>query len=375
MSLAVFGFVHGVCHMPGFAVSWQLLTMPKLPYRTSILGGRLDLGDGGVRAWGIVWLALAVAFGVYAVGVWTRASWWLRVTPVLVAISTLCCLAALPEALLGLAANLGLLVLACSAIRFPGPLMALTHPGLDQLWRSAPTCSGAGFDPCAIPEAGRSYLKHAIASGTPLAASVRLRMHGEIKIGQWHPFHAEQVIVPQRGMIWAATASMFGLPVCGADQVLDGKGVMDWKIFDTIPVVHGEGPDTSRSGAGRLLAEMAAWLPSALCIGPPHHLGVDWLTADETHSRLRLEWFGEQTELTIAFEDSGRVRNFWFSRWGNPDGGTPRYIDFGVVVEEERAVGGYTIPSRVRAGWYYGTDRFEPEGEFFRATTDHVEFK
>lgn len=373
--LAAFGFAHGVAHLPAFAVSWQLLAMSELPYRTSILQGRLELGDAGIRVWGLVWLALAVAFAVFAVGVWTRASWWLRVLPIVVGISALCCILGLPEARMGLAANLVMLVLACAAIRFPGTSPPMRHAGLDQLWNSQPAGIGAVFDPAAIPDASRLYLQHAITPGTPLAASVRLRMHGEIKIGRWHRFHAEQLIVPKRGMIWAATVSMFGLPVRGSDHVLDGKGVMDWKLFDTVPIVHGEGADISRSGTGRLLSEIVAWLPAALCGAPARDLGVEWMAAEKPNSRLQLEWFGEKIELTIAFDDTGRVSNMWFPRWGNPDGGKSRYIDFGVVVEEERNFGGYTLPSCVRAGWYYGTDQFAAEGEFFHATIDDVEFK
>jgi hypothetical protein len=30
----------------------------------------------------------------------------------------------------------------------------------------------------------------------------------------------------------------------------------------------------------------------------------------------------------------------------------------------------YTIPIRMRVGWYFGTDRFESEGESFRVTID-----
>jgi hypothetical protein len=29
----------------------------------------------------------------------------------------------------------------------------------------------------------------------------------------------------------------------------------------------------------------------------------------------------------------------------------------------------------VRLGWWFGTERFEREGEFFRATVDDVEWK
>jgi hypothetical protein len=35
----------------------------------------------------------------------------------------------------------------------------------------------------------------------------------------------------------------------------------------------------------------------------------------------------------------------------------------------------YTIPTRVRVGWYFGTSRFESEGEFFRATIEDAIFR
>jgi hypothetical protein len=44
-------------------------------------------------------------------------------------------------------------------------------------------------------------------------------------------------------------------------------------------------------------------------------------------------------------------------------------------MEAERTVGGITIPTQLRIGWYPGTDRFDTEGEFFRATVDDVSFQ
>ena len=44
-------------------------------------------------------------------------------------------------------------------------------------------------------------------------------------------------------------------------------------------------------------------------------------------------------------------------------------------VEDECTFGEFTIPSKLRIGWYFGTDRFEPEGEFFRCMIDEVIYR
>jgi hypothetical protein len=55
-----------------------------------------------------------------------------------------------------------------------------------------------------LPELARRHLAQAIAPGTPLATSARLRMRGRIKVGRWLPFRARQVLNPHHGFVWAA---------------------------------------------------------------------------------------------------------------------------------------------------------------------------
>jgi hypothetical protein len=86
---------------------------------------------------------------------------------------------------------------------------------LDSLWDSA-TSQDRVFhsdDYTHLPETARRYLAHAIAPGTKLASAVRLQMHGEIKLKNWIPFQAEQVICWEHGLIWSATAWMNGLAI------------------------------------------------------------------------------------------------------------------------------------------------------------------
>lgn len=67
--LADFAFIHDVCHLPGFADSWQMLALPGLPYPTAILERHLDHEDSRLNAWSLVWLTLPVAFDFFVIDV------------------------------------------------------------------------------------------------------------------------------------------------------------------------------------------------------------------------------------------------------------------------------------------------------------------
>jgi hypothetical protein len=128
------------------------------------------------------------------------------------------------------------------------------------------------------------------------------------------------------------------------------------------------GPDITRSAAGRVIAE-SAWLPSALCAD-----AVTW-TAQDSFRPHRLTVQGEPGELEFTIDAEGSVKSFSLPRWGNPSRKEFGYVDFGGVVEDEGTFAGYTIPTRLRVGWHFGTDRFEREGEFFRATVDDAAYR
>jgi hypothetical protein len=69
----------------------------------------------------------------------------------------------------------------------------------------------------------------------------------------------------------------------------------------------------------------------------------------------------------------GSLRDVVPQRWGNPDGRPFGRYPFGVSVAEEATFAGVTIPSVLRAGWWWGTDRVA-EGEFFRAHSTGARF-
>ncbi len=90
--------VHGVIHLLGFVVPWQLAHIEELPYKTTLLAGRLDIGDAGIRLLGILWLAATIGFVAAALGLAMGQPWWYALAVATVALSLIISVASWPEA-------------------------------------------------------------------------------------------------------------------------------------------------------------------------------------------------------------------------------------------------------------------------------------
>ena len=102
---------HGLIHLMGFVVPWRLVTIQAMPFSTTAFFGRVDLGEGGARALGLMWLLVGILFVAAGVGLWAGQDWWQRVTLTTAGMSSILCVIALPQAGFGLLVNAVLVVL------------------------------------------------------------------------------------------------------------------------------------------------------------------------------------------------------------------------------------------------------------------------
>jgi hypothetical protein len=103
IAVALILLVHGIAHVVGFLGAWRLAE--SVPYRTTLFGGRVDVGDVGIRIAGVFWLLIALAFAVAGVVAWARVPWWTSYAITLLPISLAMCVAGWPEAKLGIVVN------------------------------------------------------------------------------------------------------------------------------------------------------------------------------------------------------------------------------------------------------------------------------
>ena len=143
---------------------------------------------------------------------------------------------------------------------------------------------------------------------------------------------------------------------------------MRWRLFGLVPVVHATGADVDRSAAGRVALD-ALFVPTAW-LGP----AVTWQAGHDENTAVATWSVGDNTlhhEITVG--SNGSLVAATMPRWGNPIGEPWGEYPCGGTLEDESDFDGIKIPSRMRAGWFFGTDRWA-RGEFFRATVHRATF-
>lgn len=245
---------------------------------------------------------------------------------------------------------------------------------IGKIWRSLKSQPTNGvFTPdmvADLDEPVQRYFLHAIAPGTPLAAYVELKMSGSFRLQpdtDWLPMTASQIISSSPGFVWQAKIGKGRMNFSGADYCSQGKGRMRFFLWGLMPLVNAQNKDIARSAAGRLGAEYI-WLPSALL---PQH-GVGWSAIADNLIQANFRIDNEPITLTLTIDTDGKLLAFSLPRWGDKtDNGEWQYIPFGGEVKAEKTFGGYTVPAKTIAGYWFGTDRYSP---FFQSTIEKAEF-
>jgi hypothetical protein len=97
---------HGVAHLVGFVVPWRIARLEEMPYGTTLLGGRVDVGDSGIRLVGVLWLLGALAFWGSAAALLLMVPWWGWLTMGVSVFSLVLCVFGWPQAKIGVPVNL-----------------------------------------------------------------------------------------------------------------------------------------------------------------------------------------------------------------------------------------------------------------------------
>lgn len=210
------------------------------------------------------------------------------------------------------------------------------------------------YDPASLPPPARRYLEHALGSRPPTASGVRLSMTGSVmQAGRRLPLRADEVLAPPHGFVWRAKARLGPLVVTVSDHYLRRSSRVDVRLLGVVPMGGESGPDTAASSRGRLAAE-SVWVPSMLAPRP----GVRWTAVDDERAQVHLTIDGTEESVTLQVDAHGRLMALRMRRWGNVGVPSHAALPYGFRVLGESVFDGYTIPTGLEGGWWFGTERY-----------------
>lgn len=109
--IALILIIHGFAHLVGFLVPWKIRKFKEMPFKTTLLNGRIDAGKVGIKIIGSLWLAICLLFFFSAFLLITNNPLWFTIIIITILFSIIMCILGLPDSKIGILANIFLLLL------------------------------------------------------------------------------------------------------------------------------------------------------------------------------------------------------------------------------------------------------------------------
>jgi len=200
-----------------------------------------------------------------------------------------------------------------------------------------------------VPPVIQSFARRA-AGGTPVPKIVWLHQTGEIRAdpgSAWCSFTAEQVIsVHQPGFAWLAR--MQALPRLSAhilDCYIDGEGLLEARLFGSLPLARVTGPEVAKSELMRYLAELI-WTPHAIL----HNPKLSWREIDATTVEVSAASVNGRARVRLIFEN-GDIARIEADDRPRATGRRIRPTPWQACCDDYREMEGCRIPTWATVSW------------------------
>jgi len=220
-------------------------------------------------------------------------------------------------------------------------------------------------DPERLPELVRRFAERAGAVvGAPPV--VRLDQSLTMRLGVDKPWQALTAVhwagTRASGFVWHARGKMMGLGIGVVDAYVDGAGLLNARLLNSISVAMSEGVETDRGELLRYLAEIPL-TPDAILNNP----ALVWTQVDDRRVSVAtpVSATGGSVTVVFTFDEAGDIVEALADRPMIVDG-TCTDVPWQGLFFDYRQLGARRIPTRAEVGWRL------PDGlyTYFRGTIE-----
>jgi hypothetical protein len=285
IAVAIF---HGLIHLMGFAAYWPLAKVSELPYKTTLLGGQIDIGAGGMRLYSLVWLLAAIGFVVAGIALALGKPAWAPIMLGAVLLSLVICVLDWGVAFRGALIDLAFLVILAVVFGLrvqPTPFVAYAAP--------AAAVETIPF-PTGLPAPVERFYRQLYGDQIPVYTSAVMTGRGTVRfMGITLPARMRFTHLAGQGYRHYFEATFYGLPVFNVNEhFLNGHS----RLALPFGVVENDPGVDSAANQG-LWAEATAY-PAVFLTDPRVH----WEAMDNTTTRIHVPFGDDEQVFTIQFD-------------------------------------------------------------------------
>ena len=323
IGLIILGLIHGLIHLMGFLAFWPVTAIPNLPYKTTLLAGRLEVGQVGMRIYSLFWLLAGLGFvGAVLLLALNRPIW----APLMLAAALLSLLVSVldwDQAWRGALVNVFVLLALFVVFGFR------TMPAPFPLYRAPTGRVTIQPIPDGLPEPVERFIRHTYGDGVPVYHSAVITGRGTVRfMGVTMPARIRFTHIPVKGYHHYLETTFYGIPIFKVNEhFLDGR-----THFELPFGVQEDEPELNSAANLGLWAEIIAY-PAVFVTDER----VRWEAIDETSARLYIPFGDQEQELVFTFSSDGssieRIETLRFRDvggkqmrwWGDMGPGSNRY--------------------------------------------------
>lgn len=335
--------LHGLIHLMGFAKAFGLAKLTELSLTIS-------------RPAGMLWLTAGVFFFLAAAWFASCSPLWRSFALAGVVLSQGLIAAGWKDARWGTVAN-GLVVLAL--------VLSWGNQQFEGLWkRDVAACTArvpkgpSGIlqetDIQPLPAVVRAYIRNSGAIGKPRPKGMRVVMDGQMtgKGKAAFPFTCEQYsFFDQPARLFFMKGRMMGTSVPGYHRYMDGRAVMDIRLFGLLRLVHHEGSVMDTTELVTYFNDLCLMAPAALA--DPR---ISWEQVDSLRVRARYTLNNVSISAVLIFNERAEIADFISDDRTNME--ENKRMRFSTPVHSYGSFNGMKLVERGDAVWEY------PEGPF-----------